>query len=58
MTITFEIPDDVLAIYSSYIEVGTGVSGPSTAEDWADFFSRTVIPDYMAEKFGVQPGVV
>jgi len=56
MTITLEIPDDVLAIYSQYIEAGTGIPGPVTSENWSAFITQTIIPDYMSAQFGVSPG--
>ena len=56
MTITLEIPDETIAVYSQYIEEGTGVSGPVTADDWSFFITQTILPDYMSEKFGVVPG--
>ena len=56
MTITLEIPDETLTAYAGYIASGTGVPGPTTAEDWSFFISQTVLPDYMAEQFGYTPG--
>lgn len=56
MTITLDIPDETLAVYSQYIEDGTGVPGPSSSETWSAFITQTILPDYMAEQFGVTPG--
>jgi hypothetical protein len=56
MTITLEISDETLAVYSQYVGEGTGVPGPSTADEWSAFITQTILPNYMSEKFGVTPG--
>jgi len=52
MTITLQIPDQTLSKYSNFIEAGTGVPGPQTAEEWSLYITDTIINNYMTEKFG------
>ena len=52
MTITLDIPDETLSRYSNFIEAGTGIPGPQTAEQWSLYIADTVLPTYMDTFFG------